>query len=472
MQPELRVPPHSLEAEQSLLGALLLDNQAWEKVALIITAKDFYKGTHRRIYEQIELLIETQNPADVVTVSQALEDAGVLDEIGGAAYLGQLAQGTPSALNVKRYAELVRHKALLRNVIRICSEVIELAWAPGSDPLEAMAEAERRIFELHTRRAMKPPTTFKQILARVFEQIDHRYHSDNKQITGLRTGFKKLDELTAGLHAGDLMVIAGRPSMGKTAIAMNMVEHVILEEKRPVAVFSIEMTDVKLVQRMLGSVGRVDQHRLRTGRLTDTDWGSLTEAMSRLHDAPAIIEETAALTITEMRARARRIARDNPGLAMVVLDYLQLMATTAKNQSERTTQIGEISRGLKALAKELNVPVVMLSQLNREVEQRVNKRPLISDLRDSGSIEQDADLIVLMYRDEYYNEESPAKGYAEAIVGKQRDGATGTVYLRFVKEETRFEDCGEWSPPKKERKRKKSGFDATDTPKERADIDG
>lgn len=469
----IRVPPHSIEAEQSLLGALLLDNQAWERVALIITAKDFYKGTHRRIYEQIELLIETQNPADLVTVSQALQDAGVLSEIGGAAYLGELAQNTPSTLNVKRYAELVRHKALLRNVIRICSEVIELAWSPGGDPLEAMAEAERRIFELHTRRAMKPPTTFKQILAKVFEQIDHRFHSDNKQVTGLRTGFKKLDEITAGLQPGDLVVIAGRPSMGKTAIAMNIVEHVLLEEKRPVAVFSIEMTDIKLVQRMLGSVGHVDQHKLRTGRLNDSDWSALTEAMSRLHDAPAIIEETAALTITEMRARARRIARDNPGLAMVVLDYLQLMATTAKNQSERTTQIGEISRGLKALAKELNVPVVMLSQLNREVEQRVNKRPLMSDLRDSGSIEQDADVIVLMYRDSYYNQNSEYDDYAEAIVGKQRDGATGTVYLKFVKTETRFENT-DWTPPPKKPRKKKAGFDAggDSEMRQRADIDG
>jgi replicative DNA helicase len=279
----LRVPPHSLEAEQSLLGALLLDNMAWERVALIVTPKDFYKGAHRKIYEQIELLIETGNPADVVTVSQALKDAGILDEIGGSAYLGLMAQSTPSSLNVKRYAELVREKSTLRNVIRACSEVIELAWAPGSDPEQALDEAERRVFELRSRRIAKPPATFKQLLGKVFEAIDERFHSDKVDgITGLRTGFENLDQMTAGMHPGDLIIVAGRPSMGKTAFAMNIAEHVGLAEKRPVAVFSLEMADVQLVQRMLGSVSRVDQHKLRTGRLHDEDWGKLTAGMEKL----------------------------------------------------------------------------------------------------------------------------------------------------------------------------------------------
>lgn len=477
-QLNLAVPPHSDAAEQSLLGALMLDNQAWERVADIIVAKDFYKGPHRKIYEHIELLIGTDQPADVVTVSQALQEAGVLDQIGGPAYIGALAQNTPSAYNIKRYAEVIKAKSLLRAVIRICGEVTTTAYNPGADPDTALEEAERKMFELRNRRIAKAPVTFKQLLGKVFEAIDHRFHSDNRDITGLRTGFTKLDDMTAGLQPGDLIVVAGRPSMGKTALAMNIAEHVLLEEKKPVAVFSIEMADVQLVQRMLGSVGRVDQHKLRTGKLTDADWNSLSDAMSRLHDAPAIIEETSALTITELRARARRIAKDNPGLGLIILDYLQLMAINAESQSERTTQIGDISRGLKALAKELNVPVMALSQLNRGVEQRVNKRPMNSDLRDSGSIEQDADLILHMYREEQYTEDTPWRGMAEVIIGKQRNGATGTVYLKFIKEETRFDNPDiTWSPPKRERNRKKAGFDPTaEDPKgerrERADIDG
>jgi replicative DNA helicase len=289
----------------------------------------------------------------------------------------------------------------------------------------------------------------------------------------LSTGFSQIDKMTAGLQRGDLVIVAGRPSMGKTAFAMNVAEHVALEKRRPVAVFSIEMSDLQLVQRMLGSVGRIDQHRLRTGMLTDDDWGRTCKAMERLHDSPFVIEETVQLTITELRARARRIKRDNPELALIVIDYLQLMAGQAKTQSERTQEIGDISRGLKALAKELDIPVMALSQLNRAVEQRMNKRPMMSDLKDSGSIEQDADLIVFLYRDEVYHEESSSAGYAEAIIGKQRNGAVGTKYLRFVKEETRFEDC-DWIPPKKE-KRKKKGFDATSSPPvdaDRADIHG
>jgi replicative DNA helicase len=468
-----RVPPHSLEAEQSLLGALLLDNMAWERVALILTPKDFYKGAHRKIYEQIELLIETGNPADVVTVSQALKDAGILDEIGGSAYLGLMAQSTPSSLNVKRYAELVREKSTLRNVIRACSEVIELAWAPGSDPEQALDEAERRVFELRSRRIAKPPATFKQLLGKVFEAIDERFHSDKVDgITGLRTGFENLDQMTAGMHPGDLIIVAGRPSMGKTAFAMNIAEHVGLAEKRPVAVFSLEMADVQLVQRMLGSVSRVDQHKLRTGRLLDEDWGKLTSGMEKLQDAPYLIEETMALSIGELRARARRIAKDNPGLAVIVIDYLQLMAGS-KDAQNRATEVSEITRGLKGLAKELNIPVLALSQLSRAVEARVNKRPMMSDLRESGGIEQDADTIFFLYRDIVYNENSEHGDHAEVIIGKQRNGPIGHIYLRFVKEETRFENCGTWAPPKREASKKrgfvaKAGAEA----RQRADIDG
>jgi replicative DNA helicase len=452
MTTEPKVPPHSEEAEQSIIGALLLDNEAWERIGDLISAKDFYYGKHRRIYEEVERLIATEQTADMVTVAEALGDD--VDKVGGAVYLAALATNTAGSRNIRKYAQLVKEKAMLRAAIRVCMEVSELAWG-NTDPDAVLEEAERRIFELRQRRISKPPATFKQLLTRVFESIDHRYHHAG-EITGLSTGFAKLDTMTAGLQPGDLVIVAGRPSMGKTALAMNVCEYVALEKRLPVAVFSIEMSDVALVQRMLGSVGRVDQHRLRTGQMTDEDWSKTCKAMERLHECPFVIEETVQLTITELRARARRISKDNPGLSLIVIDYLQLMASQAKTQSERTQEIGDISRGLKALAKELNIPVLALSQLNRGVEQRVNKRPMMSDLRDSGSIEQDADLILMLYRDEVYSESSSAAGFAEAIIGKQRNGATGTIYLRFVKEETRFEDTT-WKPEKKERRAKK-GF--------------
>lgn len=465
-----KVPPHSIEAEQSLIGGLLLDNQAWERVADILTARDLYKWEHRVIYEHIELVLAADQPADVLTVGQSMQDAQVLEKAGGYGYLGSIAQNTPGAMNIRRYAELVREKAVQRNVIRICTEVTEMALAPGPQDVDGLIEsAERRFFELRYRRTQKVPVSFPQLVAAVVEDIDNRFNSDGNDITGLRTGYAKLDQMTAGLQRGDLIIVAGRPSMGKTSLAMNIAEYVGIEDSKPVAVFSLEMADKQLVQRMLGSVGRIDQHKLRTGRLTDHEWGLISGAAGKLNRSPFIIEETNALSIIELRARARRIARDNPGLALIIVDYLQLMAGHAVTQSERTTEIGNISRGMKALAKELNVPIVALSQLNRAVEQRVNKRPMMSDLRDSGSIEQDADLIVFIYRDEVYSPESVEKGYAEIIVGKQRNGAIGHLYLRFIQEETRFEDCT-WMPPLKQRKAKK-GFASEMTDAARASAE-
>src|SRR3990167_7565831 len=345
-------------------------------------------------------------------------------------------------MNIRRYAELVRGKAVQRNLIRICAETIEQALNPGAPDVDVMIEAaERRFFELRYRRTRKRPVSFPQLVGEVVEDIDKRFNADGSEITGLRTGYTKLDQITAGLQRGDLVIIAGRPSMGKTSLAMNIAEQVGIWDAKPVAVFSLEMADKQLVQRMLGSVGRIDQHKLRTGRLNDDDWQRITGAASTLNGSPFIIEETSALSIIELRAMARRIARDNPGLGLIIVDYLQLMASNAETQSERTAEIGNISRGMKALAKELDIPIVALSQLNRGVEQRVNKRPLNSDLRDSGSIEQDADVILFLYRDEVYHPESAEQGYAEIIVGKQRNGATGHLYLRFVKEEMRFENC-------------------------------
>ena len=454
---EPRVPPHSIEAEQSLLGGLLLDNTAWERIADLLTARDFYKGAHRIIYEHIELVLAANQPADVVTVSESMAAAQVLERTGGPAYLGTLAQNTPSALNIRRYAELVRGKAVQRNLIRICSETIEQALNPGAPDVDVMIEAaERRFFELRYRRTRKRPVSFPQLVAEVVEDIDKRFNADGSEITGLRTGYTKLDQITAGLQRGDLVIIAGRPSMGKTSLAMNIAEQVGIEDAKPVAVFSLEMADKQLVQRMLGSVGRIDQHKLRTGRLTDDEWQAITGAAGRLNGSPFIIEETSALSIIELRARARRIARDNPALALIIVDYLQLMASNAETQSERTAEIGNISRGMKALAKELNIPIVALSQLNRGVEARVNKRPLMSDIRDSGSVEQDADLILFIYRDEVYHAESAEKGHAEIIVGKQRNGAIGHLYLEFIQHETRFSNT-DWTPPKRERKKAK-GF--------------
>ena len=454
---EPRVPPHSIEAEQSLLGGLLLDNTAWERIADLLTARDFYKGAHRIIYEHIELVLAANQPADVVTVSESMAAAQVLERTGGPAYLGTLAQNTPSALNIRRYAELVRGKAVQRNLIRICSETIEQALNPGAPDVEVMIEAaERRFFELRYRRTRKRPVSFPQLVAEVVEDIDKRFNADGSEITGLRTGYTKLDQITAGLQRGDLVIIAGRPSMGKTSLAMNIAEQVGIWDAKPVAVFSLEMADKQLVQRMLGSVGRIDQHKLRTGRLTDDEWQAITGAAGRLNGSPFIIEETSALSIIELRARARRIARDNPALALIIVDYLQLMASNAETQSERTAEIGNISRGMKALAKELNIPIVALSQLNRGVEARVNKRPLMSDIRDSGSVEQDADLILFIYRDEVYHAESAEKGHAEIIVGKQRNGAIGHLYLEFIQHETRFSNT-DWTPPKRERKKAK-GF--------------
>jgi replicative DNA helicase len=391
----------------------------------------------------------------MVTVSESLQSIGKLEQCGGVVYLAEISQASAGPSNVRRYAELIREKALQRALIRLCMEVCEEAYAPTASAQKLFEDAERRMFELRQRRLTKETRSFDQLLSKVYESIDQR-HQKAGEITGLSTGFAKVDAMTAGLQPGDLVIVAGRPSMGKTSFAMNIAEHVGLEKKLPVAVFSIEMQDEQLVQRMLGSVGRVDQHRLRTGMLTDEDWNKTTDAVSRLHGCPFLIEETAALSIVELRARARRIKRDNPALAMIVVDYLQLMASAAKTQSERTQEIGDISRGLKALAKELEIPVVALSQLNRAVEQRINKRPMMSDLKDSGSIEQDADLIVFLYRDEVYSADSQAEGYAEAIIGKQRNGAIGTAYLRFVKEETRFEDT-EWKPERRSKK-KKSGF--------------
>jgi len=440
----LRLPPHSVEAEQSLLGALLLDNQAFDKVADIVTGEDFYRDDHRRIWRHISRLIEASRPADVVTVLESIEASEDKDKTGGAAYLAALAQNTPSALNIRRYAELVRERSVQRRLAQVATEIAEQALSPtGKEVGQLLDEAESKIFQIAESGARKDTglLAISPVLAKVFERIDHLHSQDNpSDITGVPSGFVDLDRMTAGLQPGDLVIVAGRPSMGKTAFALNIAEHVALHPtvKMPVAIFSMEMSASQLAMRMLSSMAKVDQGKLRTGRLNDEEWGKLTDEIARLNEAKIHVDETAALNALELRARARRMKREYGKLGLVVVDYLQLMSASSQGEN-RATEISEISRSLKALAKELDVPVIALSQLSRAVEQRNDRRPLMSDLRESGAIEQDADVILFIYREEVYApDKEEAKGRAEVIIGKQRNGPIGTVHLTFLGRNTRF----------------------------------
>jgi replicative DNA helicase len=441
----LKVPPHSIEAEQSLLGALLLDNQAFDRVADLVTGEDFYRDDHRRLWRHIARLIEAAKPADVVTVSESVEASEDKDKTGGPAYLGALAQNTPSALNIRRYAELVRERAVQRRLAQVATGIAEEALNPGGKEVgQLLDEAESRIFQIAESGARRDQglLEIKPVLAKVFERIDHLYHRDNQSdVTGVPTGYTRIDQMTSGLQAGDLVIIAARPSMGKTALALNIAEHVAVDNGLPVAIFSMEMSSTQLAMRMLGSIARVDQHKMRTGRLNDKEWGDLSDAMAKLHETPLFIDEGGALTALEVRARARRLKRQYSKLGLIVIDYLQLMAATGQGEN-RATEISEISRSLKAMAKELDVPVVALSQLNRAVDQRPDRRPVMSDLRESGAIEQDADVIMFIYREVVYKPDLPEdqRGLAEVIIGKQRNGPIGTIKLTFLGQHTRFEN--------------------------------
>jgi replicative DNA helicase len=441
----LKLPPHSVEAEQSVLGGLLLENHAWERVADLVNEQDFYRADHRHIWHQIVRLIDENKPADVVTVAEALESHNRLDDIGGLAYLAALAQNTPSAANIRRYAEIVRERSVLRKLVEVGGEISTAAFNPnGRSATEILDEAEAKVFEIKEAgaKATQGFQPLQPLLKEVVTRIDELYNRDNpSEVTGVPTGYADLDTKTSGLQPGDLIIVAGRPSMGKTAFSLNIAENVALDSNLPVAVFSMEMGATQLVMRMLGSVGRLDQHKLRTGRITDDDWPRLTHALGSLNEAKLFIDESPGLTAMEVRARARRLARQCEGgqLGLIVLDYLQLMSGNGRGEN-RATEISDISRSLKSLAKELHVPVVALSQLNRSLEQRPNKRPVMSDLRESGAIEQDADVILFIYRDEVYNPDTPDKGTAEIIIGKQRNGPIGTVRLTFLGEYTRFEN--------------------------------
>ena len=441
---QIKLPPHSVEAEQSVLGGLLLEASALDRIVDLISADDFYRQEHRLIYRQIVRLSEQAKPVDVITVAEALEIAGDLDKVGGLPYLGSLAQNVPSAANIRRYGEIVRERSIMRKLAEVGTDIASSSYNPtGRDAAQLLDEAERKVLEIAEAgsRGQQGFIAMPPLLTQVVERIETLYGRDNpSEITGTATGFTDLDRLTSGLQPGELIIVAGRPSMGKTALAINIAENVALDSKLPVAIFSMEMNASQLAMRMLGSVGKLNQQDLRTGRLQDDDWGRLTHALGRLNDAPIFIDESGALSALEVRARSRRLHRQH-SLGLIVVDYLQLMSSNAGKSSEnRATEISEISRSLKALAKELHVPVIALSQLNRSLEQRPNRRPVMSDLRESGAIEQDADLILFIYRDEVYNSDSQDKGKAEIIIGKQRNGPIGMVPLAFRGEYTRFDN--------------------------------
>ena len=439
----LKLPPHSLEAEQSILGGLLLDNEAADRIGDVVAEDDFYTDAHRVIYRHITALANEGKPVDVVTLSEALASTQKLDYVGGLAYLGVLVNNVPTAANIRHYADIVRERSILRRLAATAGEIAETAFNPlGRSAKAVLDEAEAKVLHIAEQgaRGQRTFAVIKDVLRDVVDRIEKLYSRDNpSDVTGVATGYTDLDRMTSGLQPGDLVIVAGRPSMGKTSLAVNMGEHVALELKLPVVVFSMEMGASQLAMRLIGSVGRLDQTKLRTGRIGPDDWERLSGALGRLTDAPIIIDETPALNAIEVRSRARRLHKQYGQLGVVIVDYIQLMQASSPGEN-RATEISEISRALKGLAKELKVPVIALSQLNRSLEQRPNKRPVMSDLRESGAIEQDADVILFIYRDEVYNEDSADKGVAEIIVAKQRNGPIGVVRLTFLGEHTRFEN--------------------------------
>ena len=439
---QLRVPPHSIEAESSVLGGLLLDNNAWDRVGDLLVESHFYRHEHQMIFTAIGALINASKPADVITVFEHLTNLGKAQETGGLTYLNNLAQYVPSASNIRRYAEIVRERAILRKLVTASDDISTNAFNPQGKTVERILdEAEAKIFAIGEE-GSRTKQGFQSLDTLVIDLLDKvQEMADNPvDVTGIPTGFADLDRMTSGLQAGDMIVLAARPSMGKTSFAVNIAEHVALNEGLPVAIFSMEMGAAQLAVRIVGSIGRINQSHLRTGKLTDEEWPRLTEAIERLRNVSLHIDETPGLTPSELRANARRLARQCGKLGLIVVDYLQLMSGSSSDGDNRATELGEISRGLKMLAKELQCPVIALSQLNRSVEQRTDKRPMMSDLRESGAIEQDADIIMFIYRDEYYTKDACKEpGVAEVIIAKQRNGPTGTVKLAFLRNITKFE---------------------------------
>jgi replicative DNA helicase len=437
----LKIPPHSIEAEQAVLGGLLINNSVWEHVSERVSEDDFYRKDHRAIFRAISQLDDEGQPFDVVTVAEWLDNHQQLDDAGGLTYLAAIAERTPGVSNVKAYADIVRKRSVLRQLIQATNTISENIFNPEGQTNEQILDlAEKTVFEIAEKesKGRRNYDTIKDLLVTALDKIDELFHRDSP-ITGVATGFDGLDEKTAGLQPSDLIIIAGRPSMGKTALAINIAEHAVIKEKLTVVVFSMEMPGDSLAMRMLSSLGRIDQHKIRTGKLKDEDWPRLTSAIEILKDARLFIDDTPALTPTEIRARCRRIYREHNGLDLVIIDYIQLMSVTGTSEN-RATEISEISRSLKAMAKELSVPVIAISQLNRSLEARTNKRPIMSDLRESGAIEQDADLIMFIYRDVVYDENTADEKKAELIIAKQRNGPIGMVPLTFLGEITKFEN--------------------------------
>ena len=434
-----RVPPQNLEAEESVLGGVLLDNAALDRVVELVQPDDFYRGAHRKLFNAMLALSERSEPVDLITLSEALRSRGDLADVGGTAYLGELAERVPTAANVVHYAKIVRDRAVLRGLITAATEIATRGYEASGDVAELLDRAEQLIFEISERRVRNAFTKLSQVLVESIKTIE-RLYEQKQSVTGVPTGFVDLDRMLSGLQPSDLIIVAGRPSMGKTAIVLNVAEHAALRADVGVAVFSLEMAKEQLAMRMLCSEARVDLARVRTGHLTDREFPRLAMAAGRLGDAPIFIDDTPALSVLELRAKARRLKRDPANkLGLVIVDYIQLMRSS-EGRDNREQEISEISRSLKALAKELHVPVLALSQLNRQVESRTPPVPRLADLRESGAIEQDADVIIFLYRDDYYNEDSDKKGLAEVIVAKQRNGPTGSVELTFLREFTRFEN--------------------------------
>ncbi len=436
----VKIPPHSIDAEQSVLGGLMLDNRAWDLIVDRVRESDFYRHDHRLIYGVMAKLTHQNKPLDVLTVTEALKDLHELDNAGGEVYLYELANNTPSVANIAAYADIVRERSVFRQLIATANDIAGSAFNPqGRTSVELLDAAEREVFAISEQGArVGGPTNIKEFLTKTMDRIDVLFHSNNP-ITGIATGYHDLDNMTSGLQPSDLVIIAGRPSMGKTMIATNIGEHVAIKERKPVLIFSMEMPGEAIVMRLLSSLCRIDQLRIRTGKLVEEDWPRLASTVSVLSEAPFFIDDTPALSPAELRARSRRVAKEHGQIGLIIVDYLQLMQVPGSSEN-RTAEISEISRSLKSLAKELKVPVIAISQLNRSLEQRADKRPVMSDLRESGAIEQDADLIAFVYRDEVYNENSPDKGTAELIIAKQRNGPIGKIRLTFLGQYTRFDN--------------------------------
>ncbi|HEV8714241.1 MAG TPA: replicative DNA helicase [Candidatus Binatia bacterium] len=442
-----KVPPQSLDAEESVLGGVLFDTHALDRVIEVLSVDDFYRASHRKIFRAMLALSEKGEPIDLITLSDLLKSRGELQDIGGATYLAELADKVPSAANISHYARIVREKAVLRSLINVCNEITSRCYNGQEDIEPFLDEAERLIFDVSEKRVR--PSFFKMgdLIMDTIKTVE-RLFERKELVTGVPTGFLDLDRLTAGLQPSDLIIVAARPSMGKTAMVLNIAQYVALHANTAVAIFSLEMSKEQLVLRMLCSEARVDNAKVRTGYLGERDFPRLAMAAGRLAEAPIYIDDTPAQNVLELRAKARRLKRE-ANIGLVIIDYLQLMRGLTA-QENRTQELSEISRSLKSLAKELNIPVIALSQLNRQVEQRADRRPMMADIRESGAIEQDADVIMFIYRDEVYKPDSQDEGVAEVIIGKQRNGPTGTVRLSFRREYTRFDNLVEHMEPPSE----------------------